>query len=486
MNKIAIIGLGYVGLPLARLFATKYPVVGYDISRARVDQLNSGHDSTLEVEDDVLQSVLLKSNPFATDEISKKQNLEKTESQKNKKTKKRKTGLFCSTNINDIERANIYIITVPTPIDRHNRPDLSPLFEASETAGKVLKKGDIVIYESTVYPGATEDDCVPVLERVSGLVYNQDFFAGYSPERINPGDKEHTVEKILKVTSGSTPEIGLRVDQLYKSVITAGTHLAPSIKVAEAAKVIENAQRDINIAFVNELAKIFNLLGIDTQDVLKAAGTKWNFLNFSPGLVGGHCIGIDPYYLAQKAQEVGYHPEIILAGRRINDSMAGHVASQVVKTMIRKGINVNNSHVLMLGITFKENTPDVRNTKIVDVIRALEEYGVNVCVYDPWANPDEVYHEYGIKPLSNLIDVQNSSLNNAPIEKTELQNNEKTKKQKNEKTKLQNPEKTLFDAIILGVAHKEFLDMNLNPLRKDISVVYDVKGILGDGVDAKL
>lgn len=464
MNKIAVIGLGYVGLPLARLFATKYPVVGYDINEARVQELRAGHDFTLEVEDDMLQAVLLSDNPFDT--YSPRRPVAPSFSRPDDSL----SGLYISNQLDDISHANIYIITVPTPIDRHNRPDLSPLFEASETAGKVLKKGDIVIYESTVYPGATEDDCVPVLERVSGLVYNQDFFAGYSPERINPGDKEHTVEKILKVTSGSTPEIALRVDQLYKSVITAGTHLAPSIKVAEAAKVIENAQRDINIAFVNELAKIFNLLGIDTQDVLKAAGTKWNFLNFSPGLVGGHCIGIDPYYLAQKAQEVGYHPEIILAGRRINDSMAGHVASQVVKTMIRKGINVNNSHVLMLGITFKENTPDVRNTKIVDVIRALEEYGVNVCVYDPWANPEDVYHEYGIKPLSNLIDVQNSSLNNAPIEKT----------------KLQNPEKTLFDAIILGVAHKEFLNMNLNPLRKDISVVYDVKGILGDGVDAKL
>lgn len=472
MNKIAVIGLGYVGLPLARLFATKYPVVGYDINEARVQELRAGHDFTLEVEDDMLQAVLLSDNPFDT--YSPHRPFAPSPSRPDDSL----SGLYISNQLDDISHANIYIITVPTPIDRHNRPDLSPLFEASETAGKVLKKGDIVIYESTVYPGATEDDCVPVLERVSGLVYNQDFFAGYSPERINPGDKEHTVEKILKVTSGSTPEIALRVDQLYKSVITAGTHLAPSIKVAEAAKVIENAQRDINIAFVNELAKIFNLLGIDTQDVLKAAGTKWNFLNFSPGLVGGHCIGIDPYYLAQKAQEVGYHPEIILAGRRINDSMAGHVASQVVKTMIRKGINVNNSHVLMLGITFKENTPDVRNTKIVDVIRALEEYGVNVCVYDPWANPEDVYHEYGIKPLSNLNDVQNSSLNNAPIEKTELQNNEKTK--------LQNPEKTLFDAIILGVAHKEFLNMNLNPLRKDISVVYDVKGILGDGVDAKL
>src|SRR5690554_3934852 len=450
MNKIAIIGLGYVGLPLARLFATKYPVVGYDISRARVDQLNSGHDSTLEVEDDVLQSVLLKSNPFATDEISKKQKHEKTESQKNKKTKKRKTGLFCSTNINDIERANIYIITVPTPIDRHNRPDLSPLFEASETAGKVLKKGDIVIYESTVYPGATEDDCVPVLERVSGLVYNKDFYAGYSPERINPGDKKHTVEKILKVTSGSTPEIGLRVDQLYKSVITAGTHLAPSIKVAEAAKVIENAQRDINIAFVNELAKIFNLLGIDTQDVLKAAGTKWNFLNFSPGLVGGHCIGVDPYYLAQAAQRTGYNPEIILAGRRVNDGMGEYVADQVVKLMLKKGIQVLGSKVLVLGFTFKENCPDVRNTKVIDIVHTLEEYKADVTVHDPWADPAITKHEYGIDLYNNI------------------------------------PEES-YDAVILAVAHDKFNDLDIAKITNGNKVVYDVKGVLSEGViDGKL
>ena len=439
MNKIALIGLGYVGLPLARLFSTKYKTVGFDINQARIDGLMAGHDATLEVEDALLQEAL-------------------------------DNGFVCTNNLNDIADANIYIITVPTPVDKHNKPDLTPLYKASETVGKVLTKGDIVIYESTVYPGATEDDCVPVLERVSGLVFNQDFFAGYSPERINPGDKEHTVEKILKVTSGSTPEIGERVNELYKSVITAGTHLAPTIKVAEAAKVIENAQRDINIAFVNELAKIFNILEIDTQAVLEAAGTKWNFLNFKPGLVGGHCIGIDPYYLAQKAQEVGYHPEIILAGRRINDSMAGHVASQVVKTMIQKGINVNNSHVLMLGITFKENCPDVRNTKIVDVIRALEEYGVNVCVYDPWANPEEVYHEYGIKPLNNINDVQNGELNNAPCEKT--------KRQKNEKTR--------YDAIVLGVAHDKFMDLDFDSLKKEKCVVYDVKGVLGDGVDAKL
>lgn len=353
--------------------------------------------------------------------------------------------------------ANIYIITVPTPVDKHNRPDLTPLIKASETVGKVLKKGDIVIYESTVYPGATEDDCIPVLERVSGLKFNKDFFAGYSPERINPGDKEHTVDKILKVTSGSTPQIGEQVDQLYKSVITAGTHLAPTIKVAEAAKVIENAQRDINIAFVNELAKIFNILQIDTQAVLAAAGTKWNFLNFKPGLVGGHCIGIDPYYLAQKAQEVGYHPKVILAGRRLNDSMAGYVASQVVKAMIKKGITVNNSHVLMLGITFKENCPDVRNTKIVDVIRALEDYGVNVCVYDPWVNPDEVMHEYGIMPITDLEAVKKNHGNTSSDGSTSH----------------------LYDAVVLGVAHNQFLGMDIDSLlKKDLSVVYDVKGVL--------
>lgn len=438
-NKIAVIGLGYVGLPLARLFSTKHATVGFDINQARIDGLMAGHDATLEVEDALLQEAL-------------------------------DNGFVCTNKLDDIKDANIYVITVPTPVDKHNRPDLTPLYRASETVGKVLSKGDIVIYESTVYPGATEDECVPVLERVSGLVFNQDFFAGYSPERINPGDKEHTVEKILKVTSGSTPEIGERVNELYKSVITAGTHLAPTIKVAEAAKVIENAQRDINIAFVNELAKIFNILEIDTQAVLEAAGTKWNFLNFKPGLVGGHCIGIDPYYLAQKAQEVGYHPEIILAGRRINDSMAGHVASQVVKTMIQKGINVNNSHVLMLGITFKENCPDVRNTKIVDVIHALEEYGVNVCVYDPWANPEEVYHEYGIKPLNNINDVQNGELNNAPpTDHSSLVTDH------------------LFDAVVLGVAHNEFLSMDFDALKKEACVVYDVKWILdGNLVDAKL
>jgi UDP-N-acetyl-D-galactosamine dehydrogenase len=427
MRKIAVIGLGYVGLPLARLFATKYPTVGFDINQKRIDELRTGKDFTMEVEDDILQAVLVNENPFT----------------------KAYTGLWCSNQLHDIEDANFYIVTVPTPVDKNNRPDLTPLYKASETVGKVLKRGDIVVYESTVYPGVTEEECIPVLERVSGLKFNVDFFAGYSPERINPGDKEHTVEKILKVTAGSSPEIGKVVDEVYKSVITAGTHLAPTIKVAEAAKVIENSQRDINIAFVNELAKIFNILGINTHDVLEAAGTKWNFLPFKPGLVGGHCIGVDPYYLAQKAQEHGYHPEIILAGRRLNDSMGEYVASQVVKTMIKKGINVNGAEVLMLGITFKENCPDVRNTKIVDVIAALEDYGLKVTTYDPWANPAEVKHEYGIESVTSLPSAK-------------------------------------FDAIVLGVSHKEFLNIDLNSLKSDTNIVYDVKGILADKADNKL
>lgn len=422
--KIAVIGLGYVGLPLARLFATKYPVVGFDINQSRVDELNSGTDSTLEVEDDLLQSVLVSS--------ASSQN-----------------GLYCTTSLKDIENCTYYVVTVPTPVDKNNRPDLTPLYKSSETVGKVLKKGDIVIYESTVYPGVTEEECIPVLERVSGLKFNEDFFAGYSPERINPGDKEHTVEKILKVTAGSTPEIGQKVNDLYKSVITAGTHLAPTIKVAEAAKVIENSQRDINIAFVNELAKIFNCMDIDTLDVLEAAGTKWNFLPFRPGLVGGHCIGVDPYYLAQKAQEAGYHPEIILAGRRLNDSMGEYIASQVVKLMIKRNITINKSKLLMLGITFKENCPDVRNTKIVDVIKALADYGIDITIFDPWANPAEVQHEYKLHMVKELPSGQ-------------------------------------FDAIVLGVAHKEFKDINLESLKTQNSVVYDVKGILGKKADGKL
>jgi UDP-N-acetyl-D-galactosamine dehydrogenase len=422
--KIAIIGLGYVGLPLARLFATKYPVIGFDINDSRVASLKSGIDSTLEVESHDLQKVLVE-------------------------TPNSEIGLFCSTSLKDISDCNYYIITVPTPVDKNNRPDLSPLYKSSESVGKVLKVGDVVIYESTVYPGVTEEQCVPVLEKVSGLQFNVDFFAGYSPERINPGDKEHTVEKILKVTSGSTPEIGLKVDALYKSVITAGTHLAPSIKVAEAAKVIENSQRDINIAFVNELAKIFNLMNIDTQEVLAAAATKWNFLPFKPGLVGGHCIGVDPYYLAQRAQEFGYHPEIILAGRRLNDSMGEYIASQVVKLMIKKGITVNGANLLMLGITFKENCPDVRNTKIVDVITALTEYGISVTTYDPLANAKDVKKEYNLVTVGSL-----------PTDK--------------------------FDAIILGVSHAEFLKLNFSELKKENSLLYDVKGVLGAIADNRL
>lgn len=426
MIKIGVIGLGYVGLPLARLFATKFPVIGFDINEHRVKELNNGHDATLEVEDDLLKTVLVDSPTI------------------------QEKGLFCTTHLEHIRDCNYYVVTVPTPVDKNNRPDLTPLYKSSETVGKVLKKGDIVIYESTVYPGVTEDECVPVLEKISGLKFNVDFFAGYSPERINPGDKEHTVEKILKVTAGSTPEIGQKVDALYKSVISAGTHLAPTIKVAEAAKVIENSQRDINIAFVNELAKIFNLLNIDTHAVLEAAGTKWNFLPFKPGLVGGHCIGVDPYYLAQKAQEAGYHPEIILAGRRLNDSMGEYVASQVIKRMIKKGITINGSEILLLGVTFKENCPDVRNTRIVDVIHALEDYAVKVTTYDPWANPDEVHHEYGLKTTRTL------------------------------------PEKQ-FDAVVLGVAHKEFLSLDLNTFKKPKAIVYDVKGILKDeSIDGRL
>jgi len=414
MTKIAIIGLGYVGLPLARLFATKYPVAGFDINRKRVEELMMGIDKTLEV-----------------DEIKLKQVLRSPQSP-------HETGLFCTCNLDDIRDCNYYIVTVPTPVDKNNRPDLTPLYKASETVGKVIKKGDIVIYESTVYPGATEEDCIPVIEKVSGLKFNVDFFAGYSPERINPGDKEHTVEKIKKVTSGSTPETGEKVNALYASVIDAGTHLAPSIKVAEAAKVIENSQRDINIAFVNELKKIFDRMGIDTNAVLEASGTKWNFLHFKPGLVGGHCIGVDPYYLAQKAQEYGYHPEIILAGRRLNDSMGEYAASQVVKQMIKKGQCVKNANILVLGITFKENCPDIRNSKVVDVIRSLRDYETNVTVHDPWANPEEVKHEYGLDCLTEL-----------PAGK--------------------------FDAVVLAVAHKEFEKTDFSCLLKDNGVLYRVK-----------
>ncbi len=415
-KKIAVIGLGYVGLPLARLFATKYLVIGYDINETRIKELQSGIDSTLEVEDDVLQNVLTDNSEMDT-------------------------GLYCTNELEKIKDCNYYIVTVPTPIDSANRPILTSLYKSSETIGKVLKKGDTVIYESTVYPGVTEDECVPILEKVSGLKFNIDFFVGYSPERINPGDKEHTVEKILKVTSGSTPEVGEKVNNLYASVITAGTFLASSIKVAEAAKVIENSQRDINIAFVNELAKIFNLMDIDTHDVLEAARTKWNFLPFEPGLVGGHCIGVDPYYLAQKAQEYGYHPEIILAGRRMNDSMGKYVASEVVKLMVQNDIKVKGSNILVLGITFKENCPDVRNTKAVDVITNLHSYGANVDIYDPWASPKEVEHEYSLQTTKKIL----------------------SKK---------------YDGVVLTVAHKCFLNLDFNSIRKENSILYDVKGVL--------
>lgn len=408
-TKICIIGLGYVGLPLARLFSTKYKTVGFDIGQRRVDTLMSGHDSTLEVSDELLQSAL-------------------------------RNGFICTTDIEAIRDCNIYIVAVPTPVDKNNNPDLTPLYGASEIVGKVIGKGDIVVYESTVYPGVTEDECIPIIEKISGLKFNEDFFAGYSPERINPGDKLHTVEKIKKVTSGSTPEIGKKVNEIYASVITAGTHLAPSIKVAEAAKVIENSQRDINIAFVNELSKIFTRMGIDTQDVLEAASTKWNFLPFKPGLVGGHCIGVDPYYLAQCAQRYGYNPEIILAGRRMNDGMGEYVANQVVKLMLKKGVQVLGANILILGFTFKENCPDVRNTKVVDIVKALKEYNLNITIYDPWANPEIAKKEYGIEIINVLP-------------------------------------KARYHALVLAVAHDEFLELNINSLLLDNYVIYDVKGI---------
>ncbi len=460
--NIAVIGLGYVGLPLARLFATKYPVVGFDINQNRINQLNQGVDSTFEVDDQILQEVLVDKNPFKDctklDSASQLTNTRHSDLE----SESHQTGLYCSSNLDDIASANIFIVTVPTPVDKNNRPDLTPLYKASETVGKVLKKGDIVIYESTVYPGVTEEECIPVLERVSGLKFNQDFFAGYSPERINPGDKQHTVEKILKVTSGSTPAIGEIVDKLYNSVITAGTHLAPSIKVAEASKVIENSQRDINIAFVNELAKIFSLMDIDTHDVLAAAGTKWNFLPFKPGLVGGHCIGVDPFYLAQKAQEIGYYSELILASRRLNDSMGPFVASQVIKLMIKNDLKIKGAKILNLGITFKENCPDIRNSKAIDVIEALKDYGTEVTVCDPWANPTEVQHEYGIESLSEL-----------PVCSSEFDS---------ESHVICHPElvsgSQKYDAIVLTVAHEQFLNINLKDYLTEDGVIYDVKGIL--------
>jgi len=420
-TKIAVIGLGYVGLPLACLFASKYPVVGYDVNHHRIKELNCAQDHTLEVDDIALRRVLTDANPCCNQDG--------------------RAGLHCTDVADEMRPCNIYIVTVPTPVDKHNHPDLTPLYKASETVGKVIKKGDIVVFESTVYPGVTENECVPVIEKVSGLKFNEDFFAGYSPERINPGDKQHTVDKIKKVTSGSTPETAAAVNALYASVITAGTHLAPSIKVAEAAKVIENAQRDINIAFVNELSKIFNRMGIDTTDVLKAAGTKWNFLPFRPGLVGGHCIGVDPYYLALCAQSFGYHPEIILAGRRLNDGMGEYVANETVRLMLKKGIQVINSKILILGFTFKENCPDVRNTRVIDIVRTLNEYNADITVYDPWANSDEVEREYGITTTNALPAVK-------------------------------------FDAAILAVSHDKFSALEYDKLMKVNHILYDVKGFL--------
>lgn len=418
-TKICVIGLGYVGLPLARLFSTKYETVGFDMNRSRVDALNAGHDATLEVSDELLRAALA-------------------------------NGFKCTADIEDIRGCNFYVVAVPTPVDENNNPDLRPLRGASETVGKVISRGNVVVYESTVYPGVTEDECVPVVERISGLKYNVDFFAGYSPERINPGDKLHTVEKIKKVTSGSTPETAARVNAVYASVISAGTHMASSIKVAEAAKVIENSQRDINIAFVNELSKIFTKLGIDTHEVLAAAGTKWNFLPFRPGLVGGHCIGVDPYYLAQCAQRHGYNPEIILAGRRMNDGMGEYAATRVIKLMIRKKIQVVGSKILILGFTFKENCPDVRNTRVIDIVRTLKEYDLDIVIHDPWANAEVARREYGAE-VSNAL----------PRER--------------------------FDAVILAVAHKAFETLDVAALRKPASVLFDVKGFLpADQVDGRL
>ena len=420
--RICVIGLGYVGLPLARLFSTKYPTVGFDLKQSRVDALMAGHDETLEVSDGLLQEAI------------------------------HKYGLVCTSDIDRIRDCNFYVVAVPTPVDRNNNPDLGPLYGASNTVGQVISKGDIVVYESTVYPGVTEDECIPVVEKVSGLKFNEDFFAGYSPERINPGDKEHTVEKIVKITSGSTPEVAETVDRVYGSVLVNGTHKAPSIKVAEAAKVIENSQRDINIAFVNELSKIFTLMGIDTKDVLEAAGTKWNFIKMNPGLVGGHCISVDPYYLAQCAERLGYNPEIILAGRRMNDGMGAYVANQVVKLMLKKGIQVLHSDVLIMGFTFKENCPDVRNTRIIDIYHALEEYQVRLTVYDPWASPTVVKKEYGIDIVSKL-----------PEEK--------------------------FDCAIVAVGHGEFRrhEVDMDSILKPVHVIYDVKGIMPrDIIDGRL
>lgn len=419
--KIAVIGLGYVGLPLARLFSTKYETIGFDMNQERVNELMSGHDSTLEVSDELLQTAI------------------------------REHGFSCTIDLNKIQGCNFYVVAVPTPVDENNRPDLKPLWGASATVGKVINKGDIVVFESTVYPGVTEEECIPVIEKESGLKYNIDFFAGYSPERINPGDKLHTVEKIKKVTSGSTPEVADLIDCVYGSVLVNGTHKAPSIKVAEASKIIENSQRDVNIAFMNELAKIFNAMGIDTHDVIDAASTKWNFIKLSPGLVGGHCISVDPYYLIQKAQVYGVLPRIMHASRRLNDGMGAYVANQTIKCMNKKGVMVKDAKILILGITFKENCPDIRNTKIVDIYHTLQEYTSNIIVYDPWADCNHVRNEYGIDVISKL----------SPTDK--------------------------FDACILAVAHSDFLKIDVRSLVKEGGVVYDVKGVLPkDCVDGRL
>ncbi len=430
-RKIAIIGLGYVGLPLAVEFGKKFEVVGFDINSTRIGQLRNNLDLTLETSSDQLKEV----NVASFNEL-----------------KKNGKGLWLTDDLDEIKDADFYIVTVPTPVDKNNRPDMTPLYKASETVGKVLGKGDIVVYESTVYPGATEEECMPILEKFSGLKFNEDFYLGYSPERINPGDKEHTVTKILKVTSGSTPEIADLVNKIYQSIIVAGTHKASSIKVAEAAKVIENAQRDVNIAFVNELAKIFRLMDIDTHEVLEAAGTKWNFLPFKPGLVGGHCIGVDPYYLAHKAMELGYNPEIILAGRRLNDSMGPFVVHETVKLMIKKGIQVSDARVLVLGITFKEDCPDIRNSRAIDIVNELKSYSINVDVYDPWASPEEVKHEYGIDLISDQKDI--------------------VKK---------------YDAVVIAVSHKEFMELDMDEFLKENHVKFDVKAMLSkDKTDSRL
>ena len=410
-TKICVIGLGYVGLPLARLFSTKFETIGFDMNQSRVDALMTGHDATLEVSDELLQDAI------------------------------KNHGFRCTTNLDEICKCNFYVVAVPTPIDENNRPDLRPLWGASETVGKVISKGDVVVYESTVYPGVTEEECLPVVEKVSGLKFNVDFYAGYSPERINPGDKQHTVEKIRKVTSGSTPEIADYVDSVYNSVLVNGTHKAPSIKVAEASKIIENSQRDVNIAFMNELAKIFNAMGIDTHDVIEAASSKWNFIKLSPGLVGGHCISVDPYYLIQKAQVYGVLPRVMINARRLNDSMGAYVANQTIKCMNKKGVMVKDAKVLILGVTFKENCPDIRNTKVVDIYNTLKEYTSNITVYDPWANAEQVQHEYGISVTNEMPQGQ-------------------------------------FDAVILAVAHKEFLEMDIRAFAKGNSVIFDVKGVL--------